>query len=158
MAGRLVFPALVTAGQSLLMLAMLWGVLQVPVPRVLPVAVSLLAASLVFLCLIFALVHLFGDVGKLIAVLLLVLQMSAAGVLLPIELTPHLFQAMHRWLPLSWAVRAFRASLFGAYDGSWLGAWAVMLAMCACALTLAVVFGRWRPVPAEAYRPSMEVD
>jgi putative membrane protein len=84
--------------------------------------------------------------------------MSAAGVLLPVELTPELFQAMHRWLPLSWVVRAFRASLFGAYDGAWAGAWAAMFAIGAGALALAVVFGRWRPVPAEAYRPAMEVD
>ena len=92
-AGRLVFPALVVAGQSLLMLAMLVGVLHVPVPRVLPFAATLLVASLLFLSLIFALVHLFGDIGKMVAVLLLVVQMSAAGALLPIELTAPLFQA-----------------------------------------------------------------
>ena len=110
------------------------------------------------LCLIFALVHLFGDVGKMVAVLLLVVQMSSAGVLLPVELTPPLFQTMHRWLPLTWVVHAFRASLFGAYDGAWASDWAAMLATGVSALVLAVVFGRWRPVPAEAYRPTMEVD
>jgi putative membrane protein len=157
-AGRLVVPALVAAGQSLVMLAMLVGVLHVPVPRVLPFAATLLVASLVFLCLIFALVHLFGDVGKMAAVLLLVVQMSAAGALLPTELTPHLFQAIHQWLPLTWVIHAFRASLFGAYDGALASAWVTMLTTGAAALALAVVFGRWRPVPAEAYRPTMEVD
>ena len=144
-AGRLVVPALVAAGQSLVMLAMLVGVLHVPVPRVLPFAATLLVASLVFLCLIFALVHLFGDVGKMAAVLLLVVQMSAAGALLPTELTPHLFQAIHQWLPLTWVIHAFRASLFGAYDGALASAWVTMLTTGAAALALAVVFGRWRP-------------
>ena len=157
-AGRLVFPVLVVAGQSLLMLAMLVGLLQVPLQRVLPLAVTLVLASLLFLCLIFALVHLFGDVGKMVAVLLLVVQMSAAGALLPIELTAPLFQAMHRWLPLTWVVHAFRASLFGAYEGACANAWAAMLATAVAALAFAVILGRWRPVSAEAYRPALEVD
>jgi putative membrane protein len=157
-AGRLVFPVLVVAGQSLLMLAMLMGMLQVQLQRALPLAVTLLMASLLFLCLIFALVHLFGDVGKMVAVLLLVVQMSAAGALLPIELTAPLFQALHQWLPLTWVVHAFRASLFGAYEGACAYAWAAMLATAVAALACAVVLGRWRPVSAEAYRPAMEVD
>jgi hypothetical protein len=33
-----------------------------------------------------------------------------------------------------------------------------MLATGTVALALAVVFGRWRAVPAEAYRSTMEVD
>jgi putative membrane protein len=157
-AGRLVFPALVVMGQALVMLTMLMGVLQVPPSRVLPAAATLLAASLVFLCFIFALVHLFGDIGKMIAVLLLVVQMSAGDALLPIDLTPSLFRAMHQWLPLSWVVQAFRASLFGAFEGHWAGAWMLLVLGGAAALSLAVVFGRWRPVPAQAYRPTMEVD
>jgi putative membrane protein len=156
--GRLVFPALVVVGQSLAMLVMLAGVLHVPVPHLLPFAATLLVASLVFLSFIFALVHLFGDAGKMAAVLLLVVQMSAAGALLPIELSAPAFQAVHPWLPLTWVVRAFRASLFGAFDGAWVGAVAVALAAGAAALMLATVFGRWQAVPAEAYRPTLEVD
>jgi putative membrane protein len=157
-AGRLFFPALLTAGQSLVMLAILVGLLQMQTQRLLPVAVTLLSASLLFLCLIFALVHLFGDVGKMVAVLLLVVQMSSAGVLLPIELTPPLFQAMHRWLPLSWVVHAFRASMFGAYEGAWVSDWVAMLFTGSAALAVAVIFGRWRPVKASAYRASLEVE
>jgi putative membrane protein len=157
-AGRLVFPALVVAGQSLVMLAMLVGVLQVQVERMLPVAATLLAASLLFLSLVFALVHLFGDVGKLVTVLLLVVQMSAAGALLPVELTAPVFQALHPWLPLTWVVRTYRASLFGAYDGASSDAWLAMLATGVASLALAATLGRWRSVPAAAYRPTMEID
>ena len=156
--GRLAVPAILVVGQALVMLAMLVAMLHVPMSGLLPVAATLLAASLLFLCLIFALVHLFGDVGKMIAVLMLVVQMSAAGALLPVELTAPLFQLMHQWLPLSWVVRAFRASLFGAYDGEWATAWVAMLGTAVTAVVFAVVFGRWRPVPAKAYRPTMEVD
>jgi putative membrane protein len=157
-AGRLVFPALVVTGQALVMLAMLVGVLQVPLSRVLPAAATLLGASLMFLCLIFALVHLFGDTGKMIAVLLLVVQISAGDALLPIDLTPGVFRALHQWMPLSWVVQAFRASVFGAFEDHWAGAWMLLVLAGAGVLSLAAVFGRWRPVPAQAYRPTMEVD
>ena len=157
-AGRLVCPALVVSGQALVMLVMLVQVMHVPVQRMMPFAITLLAASLLFLSLIFTLLHLFGDVGKIVAVLLLAVQMSAAGAMLPIELTPPFFQTMHQWLPLTWVVHAFRASLFGAYGGEWVGAWAAMLATGTVALALAMVFGRWRAVPVEAYRSTMEVD
>ena len=156
--GRLALPALVAVGQSLAMLVMLVGVLRVRTPGLLPFAATLVVASLVFLCLIFALVHLFGDVGKVVAILLLIVQVSAAGALLPVELAGPLFQALHPWLPLTWVVKAFRASLFGAYDGAWASAWAVVLLTGAAALALAVGFGRWKAVPAAAYRPALEVD
>jgi putative membrane protein len=104
------------------------------------------------------LVHLLGDVGKLVTVLLLVVQMSAAGALLPVELTAPVFQALHPWLPLTWVVRTYRASLFGAYDGASSDAWLAMLATGVAALALAVNLGRWRAVPAAAYRPTMEID
>ena len=34
-----------------------------------------------------------------------------------VELSGGLFQTVHDWLPFTWVVKAFRASLFGAYDG-----------------------------------------
>lgn len=157
MLGRLALPALLVAGQALLMLAMLVGLLRVHTPGLLPVAATLLASSLVFLCIIFALVHLFGDAGKAAALLLLIVQVSAAGVLLPVELAGPAFQALHPWLPLTWVVRAFRASLFGAYDGAWASAWAVVLSVGVAALGLAAAFGRWTLVDPAAYGPALEV-
>lgn len=156
--GRLSLPALIALGQSLVMLLLLVQMLQVPVAGVLPLAVTLAMSSLVFLALIFALVHLLGDVGKAVAVLLLIVQISAAGAVLPIELTGRLFQALHPWLPLTWVVKAFRATLFGAFDGAWVSAWAAVLAMGVAALALAVAFGHWRLVPPEDYRPALEID
>ena len=82
---------------------------------------------------------------------------SAAGVLLPVELAGPAFQALHPWLPLTWVVRAFRASLFGAYDGAWASAWSVVLSVGIAALGLAAGFGRWTLVSPQAYGPALEV-
>ena len=112
---------------------------------------------MLFRSIIFALVHLFGDAGKAAALLLLIVQVSAAGVLLPVELAGPAFQALHPWLPLTWVVRAFRASLFGAYDGAWASAWSVVLSVGIAALGLAAGFGRWTLVSPQAYGPALEV-
>ena len=44
----------------------------------------------------------------------------------PLALTSELFRKVHPWVPFSWVVRSARAALFGAYDGAWVSALAVL--------------------------------
>lgn len=156
-AGKLALPAAVVLLQAALMLAMLVVVLGVPLPQPGLFALTLATASLAFLALVWALVRLLGDLGRVIAVLLLVVQVSAAGALLPIELSDEVFQALHPWLPLTWVVRAFRASLFGAYDGSFWPAWAVVASIAVVAGVAGAAAGRWQGVPAHRWRPPLDI-
>lgn len=157
-AGKLALPAAAVLLQALLMLAMLVGVLHVPMPHPLLFTLTLLATSATFLLLVFALVRLMGDLGKVLAVLLFIVQVSAAGALLPIELSDSTFQALHPYLPLSWVVSAFRASLFGAFDGVFWPSWFVVLGFGAGALAVGTVVGRWRVVPASEWRPPLDIE
>ena len=157
-AGKLALPMAAVALQALLMLVMLVGVLHVPVPRPLPFAALLVAASCTFLALVWALVRVLGDLGKVVAVLLLIVQVSAAGALLPIELSDEAFQAVHPYLPLTWVVHAFRAVLFGAYDGEFLAAFGVVMTIGLVALAVGVAVGRWRAVPADQWRPPLDIE
>lgn len=157
-AGKLALPVLAVLLQALLMLAMLVGVLRVPLPQPGLFTLTLLSASLTFLLLVFALVRLLGDLGKAAAVLLLIVQVSAAGALLPIELSDQVFQTIHPYVPLTWVVAAFRASLFGAYDGVFWPQLAVVLAIGAGALVLGTWAGRWRLVPVAQWRPPLDIE
>jgi putative membrane protein len=157
-AGKLALPALAVLLQALLMLAMLVGVLKVPLPQPGLFTLTLLSASLTFLLLVFALVRLLGDLGKVAAVLLLIVQVSAAGALLPIELSDQVFQTLHPYLPLTWVVAAFRASLFGAYDGVFWPQLGVVLATGAGALVLGTLVGRWRVLPVSQWRPPLDIE
>lgn len=156
--GKLAWPALVVLAQAVVMQAVLTGVLGIDLPSAWRFALTLALTALAALALLFALVTMLGDVGKVVAVLLLVLQVSAAGAIVPIELATPLFQALHPWLPLTWVVRALRATMFGAYDGEWLRADAVVLLTVLAALALAMVAGRFRAVPDERYAPGIELD
>ena len=156
--GKLLLPGAAVLLQALLMLAMLVGVLHVPLPQPGLFALTLVAASLTFLLIVFALVRLLGDLGKVVAVLLLIVQVSAAGALLPIQLNDEAFQAMHPYLPLTWVVSAFRASLFGAYDGVFWPQLGVVGAIAAAALLVGTVAGRWRVMPLADWRPPLDIE
>jgi len=157
-AGKLALPLAVVLLQAALMLLMLVAVLKVPVPQPGLFALTLACASATFLLLVFALVRILGDLGKVLAVLLLIVQVSAAGALLPIELSDEAFQAMHPYLPLTWVVSAFRASLFGAYDGVFWPRLGTVAAFGAGALVLATLAGRWRVVGMAEWRPPLDIE
>ncbi|HJC28638.1 MAG TPA: YhgE/Pip domain-containing protein [Candidatus Dietzia intestinipullorum] len=75
--------------------------------------------SLVFTLLIYTCVAAFGNAGKAIGVLLLVIQISASGGSYPLEVLPGWFQAISPWLPATHAVDAMRSALAGTYNGDY---------------------------------------
>ena len=158
LAGKLALPLAVVLLQALAMLAMLAFVLHVPMPRPGAFALTLATTSVAFFAIVWALVRLLGDLGKASAVLLLIVQVSAAGALLPIELSDEAFQAMHPYLPLTWVVQAFRASLFGAFDGAFWPSYGVVAAVAVLGLAVGALFGRWRPVPDAEWRPPLDIE
>lgn len=73
-------------------------------------------ASLTFTLLIYALVYTFGDVGKAIAVVVLVLQIAGSSGTYPIELLPEFFQKVYIFFPFPYAINAMRESICGLYE------------------------------------------
>ncbi|MCG7405844.1 YhgE/Pip domain-containing protein [Paenibacillus sp. ACRRX] len=67
-----------------------------------------LVTSLMFFAFIQFFVTAFGNVGRFIIIILLVLQLSATAGTFPIELTPEFFQMLHPWLPMTYTIRAYR--------------------------------------------------
>lgn len=53
----------------------------------------------------------FGDIGKFIALIILVLQLAASGGTLSIETIDKGFQAFTSWLPMTYTVRIFKDCL-----------------------------------------------
>ena len=74
-------------------------------------------AGLVFAFIIYSLVSLFANLGKALAVMLLILQVSAGGGSFPLALLPQAFQDASPFLPVAHAVNAMRAAMFGVYQG-----------------------------------------
>jgi putative membrane protein len=63
--------------------------------------------------IVYSLTSTFGNAGKALAVIILVLQITAAGGTFPVEILPPFFQAIHPYLPLSYAIAALREVIAG---------------------------------------------
>lgn len=155
--GKLAIPAAIVLVQALVILLMLVFVLNIRVIHLPGLALTLVLSSLTFMLIIVVLTRAFGDAGKAVALILLILQLSSGGGILPIELSGAFFQSINPWLPFTWVVRAVRASMFGAYDNQWLRLSAVIACAAALGLIAATYLGRWRYVSPEEHRPAIDV-
>lgn len=72
--------------------------------------------SIVFTCIVYSLVSVFGNVGKAIGVILLVIQVAASGGTFPIQVTPKFFQNVNPFLPFTYAISALRETVGGIYQ------------------------------------------
>ena len=75
--------------------------------------------GLVFTFLIYALVFSFANLGKAIAVLLLIIQVTGCGGSFPLQLLPTFVQDLSPWLPATHVVNAMRAAMMGTYGNDY---------------------------------------
>ncbi|MWV43251.1 ABC transporter permease [Paenibacillus sp. HJL G12] len=72
-----------------------------------------LVNSAVFMLIVYTLVSVFGNVGKALAIVLLVLQLAGSGGTFPIQTTPAFFRAIHPFLPFTYGIGMMRESVGG---------------------------------------------
>src|SRR5690606_7627591 len=70
--------------------------------------------SIVLMTIVYTLVSIFGNIGKGLAIILLVLQLSSSGGTFPIDVAPPFFQAIHPFLPFTYAINLLREAVAGA--------------------------------------------
>lgn len=80
-----------------------------------PVLFVMLAVfySIIFSGIVYTLVSLFGNVGKSIGVVLLVLQLAGSGGTFPVQVTPHIFQVLNKFLPFTYGISGMREAVAG---------------------------------------------
>lgn len=76
------------------------------------IGISLLS-SLIFILIVYTLVSIFGNVGKAIAVILLVIQVAGAGGTFPVEVMPSFFKKVNPLLPFTYSISAMREAVAG---------------------------------------------
>ncbi|WP_414045294.1 YhgE/Pip family protein [Macrococcus equi] len=72
-----------------------------------------IAAVLIVSCLVAA----FGNIGKFLAIILLILQLGSSEGTFPIQLTNKFFQSIHPYSPMTYVIKALRESIFD-FEGS----------------------------------------
>ena len=69
--------------------------------------------SLVFMTIVYTLVSVFGNLGKGLAIIFLVLQLSGSGGTFPIQVAPPFFQSINPFLPFTHAINLLRETVGG---------------------------------------------
>ncbi|MCC0644441.1 MULTISPECIES: YhgE/Pip domain-containing protein [unclassified Clostridioides] len=77
--------------------------------------ILLMFTSMVFNFIVYSLVSVFGNIGKAIAIVLLVVQIGSSGGTFPIQVTPTFFQRINPIMPFTYAIGATREAVGGIY-------------------------------------------
>ena len=73
-------------------------------------------ASFTFVTLIYSLTVSFGDIGKAIVVVVMVVQIAGSSGSYPIEILPEIFEKIYRFFPFPYAINAMREAICGTYE------------------------------------------
>ncbi|MGI5874591.1 MAG: YhgE/Pip family protein [Bacillota bacterium] len=74
-----------------------------------------LYCGFVFVFFLYTLTASFGNIGKVIAVIIMVLQVGGSGGTIPIQLAPDFFRMVHPFLPFTHSMAIFRECIGGFY-------------------------------------------
>lgn len=97
----------------------------------------LLLASITFSALAQGLISLLGAPGKLLVLILLILQLVTAGGMMPYETLPQSIRWLHHVLPMGYALTGIRRMAYGIDEGSVLGIAALLVGF----MLLGLLFG-----------------
>ncbi|MBT0569601.1 YhgE/Pip domain-containing protein [Curvibacter sp. CHRR-16] len=155
--GKLSMPAVLVLLQSVLLYAAVENVLNLRVAHQGPFIATLVITGWSFLCIVSMLAKLFGDAGKALSMVLLAVQISASGGVMPVELSGGWYASISPWLPLTWVARGIKASVFDAFDGQWGMPLAINICWGLAALLVTMYLGRWKFVSPRAMRPGVDI-
>ena len=100
-------------------------------------------ASVVFTNLVYTLTVSFGNIGKALAIIGLVLQLAGAGGLMPVQmLSAPLFQEIYPWLPFAHSMPALEGAMAGIYGDQYLVQMGLLAAILVPSLILGLVLRR----------------
>lgn len=99
-------------------------------------------ASLVFTNLVYTLTVSFGNIGKAVAIIGLVLQLGGAGGLMPVQMSADWFQVIYPWLPFAHSMEAFQGAMAGIYGDHYLVSLGLLAAFLVPSLILGLVLRR----------------
>ncbi len=87
-----------------------------------------LVAAVAFTVFIYSITFAFGDVGKAIGIIFLVIQIGGSGGTFPIDVTPQFFRTLNPYMPFTYVIEAMRECVCGTYANYY---WIYLLKLCA---------------------------
>ncbi len=85
-------------------------------------------AAVAFTVFIYSATYAFGDIGKAIGIIFLVIQIGGSGGTFPIDVVPNFFRVLNPYMPFTFVIEAMRECVCGTYENYY---WIWLLKLCA---------------------------
>ena len=108
-------PIVVMVGQVVLITLILLFALGLQVASIPLLILTTIVVSFSFMAIIQVLTVVLGDVGRFLGLLFLIVQLTASAGTFPVELLPSFFQKVHDFMPMKYAIQAYRDVIVGQY-------------------------------------------
>ncbi len=139
--------AIIGVGQVVIMMLVLVYGIGIQPAHWLGMSLFMLLVTLAFLALQQMFIVLLGTAtGRVVSLVLLMLQLSSSGGTYPVETTPAFFQVLHPFMPASYVVDGLRQLIGGGIDARFWIALAVMVGILVGSLALSAVSARRQKV------------
>lgn len=134
--------AAVSIVQAVIMVAVLIGINGMEPHYVGKTFGMAILASMAFMSLICFGEMLLNRVGSFVMLVFMVVQLGAAGGTYPLDMAPHFYTVLHKYMPFSYTVHAFRHTL--SMDGQIGGDVAVFVGILVVSTLVTIIFYRFR--------------
>lgn len=114
--------------------------------------------SWMFIAIIQFLIYCFGDGGRVLAMALLILQLTSCAGTFPLEVVPHFFKVLNPFMPFTYTVSALREAISGVDTQILLQDYSVFAIFTALSLSLTILYKWIRPMePVESTTSSTTI-
>ena len=117
---------------------------------------SSVLVSVVFMVLIYSIISALGLVGKGIAVVLLVIQISATGGIYPIEIMHPFFGTLYPYLPMTYAINLIREAQLGLVWSNYWPALIILLAIGIITVIVSIIIKEKADAPLHYFEKRLE--
>ena len=129
----------VAVGQALILIAIMTLGLHLQPDHTIHFVWVTLLTSVTYMSIILLLTIMLDNVGRFLAMVLLVLQLGSAGGVFPIVLSAGFFQAVNPWVPMTYSIYAYRHAISsGLTSGEYIGS-VIVLVIAAVAANIALI-------------------
>lgn len=132
--------------QALILLLVIHLVLRLQINNVPAFYILGIIAGITFMTLMQLIISAFGIPGRLVAIILLMLQITSSAGTFPIEMTPPFFQIVHPFLPMTYSIMGIRQAMSGKDTNTILFACGILILFGVASLAVSSIIARRKQI------------
>lgn len=104
--------------QAIILMGVVHGALKLQIDNVAAFYALGIIASIVFMAIMQMIMVVFKIPGRIVAIVLLMLQITSSAGTFPVQMTPSFFRAVHPYLPMTYSILGLRQAMAGRNSGA----------------------------------------